>query len=322
MNPEVVAAIGVLREKAILSDTQAAQLLPVARRELVSVRLELRTLLYAGVLLAMSGVGLFLKQNHERIGPSAIASLLAAAALACFAYVFRRSPPFSWGASASPHVAADYVLLFGVLLVGSDLAYLETQFRFLGPDWAQHLLVLSLVALAAAYRFDSRVVLSLALSSFAAWRGLSTRLPLESVFSDRPDAVRANALGCGVLFLVAALVSVRAKKKAHFEAVYSAFGWVLLFSGLLSGVFQAGPQWPLWDIAACLAAAAVVAFAFRLRRIFDFAVAVVALYLALLRPLWKAVGESGEVFLYVVAVSSLAVLVLLVLATRAMRRPG
>jgi hypothetical protein len=321
MNPEVVAAIGVLREKAILSDTQAARLLPVARRELVSVRLELRTLLYAGVLLAVSGVGLFLKQNHDRIGPAVIASLLTAAAVACFAYVFLRSPPFSWGASASAHVATDYVLLLGVLLVGSDLAYIETQFRFLGADWAQHLLVLSLVALAAAYRFDSRVVLSLALSSFAAWRGLSTRLPLESVFSARPDAVRANALGCGALFLVAALVSVRAKKKAHFEAVYSAFGWVLLFSGLLSGVFQGGADWPLWDCAACLAAAAVVVFAYRSRRIFDFAVAVVALYLALLRPLWKAVGETGEVFLYVVAVSSLAVLVLLTIAYKAMRRP-
>jgi hypothetical protein len=319
MNPEVVAAIGVLREKAILSDTQAARLLPVARRELVSVRLELRTLLYAGVLLAVSGVGLVLKENHERIGPSAIASLLGAAALACFAYVFRRSPPFSWGASASPHVAADYVLLLGVLLVGSDLVYLEMQFRFLGANWTTHLLVLSLIALAAAYRFDSRVVLSLALSSFAAWRGLST--PLESVFSDRPQSMRANALGCGALFLAAALVSVRARKKAHFEAVYSAFGWLLLFSGLLSGALQAGKQWPLWDLAACLAAAAVVAFAFRFRRIFDFAVAVLALYLSLLRPLWEAVGETGEVFLYVVALSSLAVLVLLVLAYKAMRRP-
>ena len=322
MNPEVVAAIGVLRGKAILSDTQAARLLPVARRELVSVRVELKTLLYAGVLLTMSGVGLFLKQNHDRIGPAAITSLLTAAAAGCFVYVFRQCAPFSWSASASPHVAADYVLLLGVLLIGSDLAYAETQFRFLGANWAYHLLALSVVALAAAYRFDSRVVLSLALSSFAAWRGLSTWFLVESVFSDRPEALRANALGCGALFLAAAFVSVRTKRKAHFEPVYSAFGWLLLFGGLLSGVFQEAPVWPLWEFAACLIALAVVVFAFRSRRIFDFAVAVVALYLSLLRPVWEAVGQTGGAFFYVVAVSSLAVLVLLVLAYKAMKRPG
>ncbi len=88
------------------------------------------------------------------------------------------------------HVAADYLLLLGVLLVGSDLAYVESRFRFLGPNWAYHLLVLSAIALAAAYRFDSRVVLSLGLSSFAAWRGLSTRLPLESHLADMPGGPR------------------------------------------------------------------------------------------------------------------------------------
>jgi hypothetical protein len=321
MNPEVADAVRLLRGKAILSDEQAAHLLAVARRELVSVRAELKALLYAGVLLLVSGVGLFLKENQDRIGPAVLASLLAVAAAGCFFAVHRQSPAFSWGPTASPHVAADYLLLLGVLLVGSDLAYVEKQFRFLGADWAYHLLVLSLVAFAAAYRFDSRLVLSLALSSFAAWRGLSTGQLFEAAFGDRQGEIRANAILCAALFLSAALVSVRAKKKPHFEAVFAAFGWLLLFCGLLSGVFQGGPNWPLWDLAACAAAAAVAVFAYRFRRLFDFAVAVVALYVALLRPLWNAVGQSGELFFFLVAVSSVGVLVLLVAAHKAMRRP-
>ena len=103
MNPELADAIGVLREKAILSNAQAAHLRAVAQGEIVSVRMEIKALLYTGVLLAISGVGLFLKENHDRIGPTAIASILAAAVVACFVYFLRRSPPFSWGASASPH---------------------------------------------------------------------------------------------------------------------------------------------------------------------------------------------------------------------------
>lgn len=321
MNPEVAEAIGVLTEKEILSADQSATLLRVARRDLVSVRFELRALLYAGVLLLVSGVGLFLKENQERIGPVAIASLLVAAAVACFLFVFRRSPPFSWNASGEAHVASDYLLLLGVLLVGSDLGYVESRFRFLGANWAYHLLVLSVIAFAAAYRFDSRVVLSLALSSFAAWRGLSRQLPLESLFGDRQGEVRANALGCAALFLGAAFFSIRAKRKAHFEAVFAAFGWLLLFGGLLSGVFQEGSGWTLWVIVTCIAAAAVIAFAYRFRRLFDFTVGVIAGYLALLRPL-KAIIVTDELFLIAVAVSSLAVVILLAATYRTMRRQG
>jgi hypothetical protein len=320
-SPEVVDAIGALTEKGILSTGTSGGLLRVARGELVSVRFELRTLLYAGVLLLVSGVGLFLKQNQDRIGPVAIASLLGIAAAGCLLFVFRRSPPFSWGAGAASHVATDYLLLLAVLLIGSDLAYVESRFRFLGKDWPYHLLVLSGIALAAAYRFDSRVVLSLALSSFAAWRGLSTRLPLESFSGNRPAEVRANAIACGVLFLGAAFVSVRANRKAHFEPVFSAFGWLLLFGGFLSGAFGRGPGWPIWEIATGIAAAAVIVFSYRFRRLFDFTVGVMAGYLALLR-LWSATHPTGEVFSLGVAVSSLAVVVLLAATYRTMRRRG
>jgi hypothetical protein len=319
VKPEVVDAIEVLEEKGILSPGQSAALLRSARGDLVSVRFELRALLYAGVLLAVSGLGLFLKENQDRIGPVAIAALLAAAAAGCLLYVFRRSPPFSWDATGEGHVAADYLLLLSVLLTGSDLAYIETRFRFLGANWPYHLLVVSVIAFAAAYRFDSRVVLSLALSSFAAWRGLSTRWPLLTAWDGRAEEVRANAMACGVLFLGAALVSVRAKRKAHFEGVFTAFGWLLLFGALLSGVFDVRTNWFLWEIAAVGAAAAVIVFAYRSRRLFDFTVGVVAGYLALLR-LWKASGAAEELFFLGIAVSSLAVIVLLAATYRSMRR--
>src|SRR5260221_298914 len=156
-SPEVADATGVLREKEILTPGASAALLRVARRELVSVRLELRTLLYAGVLLVVSGVGIFLKQNQDRIGPVAIASLLGIAAAGCLLFVFRRSPPFSSGAAAEAHVAADYLLLLAVLLLGSALAHVESRFRFLGKDWPYHLLLLSLITFADAYRCASRV---------------------------------------------------------------------------------------------------------------------------------------------------------------------
>jgi len=208
MSPETVAAIARLRDERILSDAQADAFGRVARGDLLSIRAELRLLLYAGVLLLTSGVGIFLKENHDRIGPAAIAIAVAVAAVACLAYAARRSPPFSWDAAASTHVAADYALLLSMILIGADLAYAETQFRVLGPHWAYHLLLVSLIYFAAAYRFDSRAVLTLALTSFAAWRGVSVAMPFahsSDATGGSTGAVRLNAIGCGVLFIAGLL---------------------------------------------------------------------------------------------------------------------
>jgi hypothetical protein len=320
VNPDVVAAIEALRSKGTLSDAQADVLLPRARGELVSIQRELRSALYIGVLLATGGVGLFLKENHQRLGPAVVASLIGLAAAMCLFYAHRRFPPFSWNAASSPTlIGADYVLLLGVLLLGADLGYIETHFRWLGPNWPQHLLLVSLLYLVAAYRFDSRTVLSLALSTFAAWRGISASLPFS--ISGRPGeagaVIRANALGCGVLFVTVGILSVHFRRKAHFEGVWTTLGMLLLFGGLLSGVFQTGTSWPLWETSLFLCAAGVILAAHRLRRPLDFALGVLAAYLGSLRVLGEAL--SGSALAFTIAISSLAVLAFLIYAQRRMR---
>ena len=321
MNPETLDAIARLRADGILTDAQAPPLLRAARGDLVSVELELRTLLYAGVLLLTSGVGLFLKENHERIGPATIAALVGAAALACLAYAARRLPGFTWESAGETMAGPDYVLLLGVLLAGSDLAYLEAQWRLLGPDWPYHLLLYSAVALVLAYRFDSRSVLSLALTSFAAWRGVS--VSLSGTWSGRGTgpAVRANALFCGVLFLAAGFASLRSRRKAHFEPVYVTLGLLLSFGGLLSGVFQYDrARWMAWEAPLLAAAAAVIALAYRRRRALDFSIAVLAAYLGALRILFDRLRGRGGLF--IVAASGIAVVALLVRAQRRMKEVG
>jgi len=319
VNPDVVAAIEALRQKGILSDAQATTLLPPARGDLVSIHSELRVALYTGVLLATGGVGLFLKENHERLGPTLLISLIGIAAAICLLYAYRRSPPFSWQPSASPSlVGADYVLLLGLLLLGSDLAYIETQFRWLGSNWPLHLLLVSLLYLAAAYRFDSRIVLSLALSTFAAWRGISAALP----FSPRGQAaqIRANAIGCGLLFIAVGILSVRLRRKPHFEGVWTTMGLLLFLGGLLSGVFQEnGSDWPLWEVPLFLCAGGTMLVAYRLRRPLDFALGVLAAYLGCLRLLAEAL--NGSTLAFTIALSSLAVLAFLIYAQRRLREP-
>ena len=266
----------------------------------------------------MTGVGLFVKEHHDRLGPVLIASLVGAGAVACLVYVFKRSPGFSWSETVSTHLAADYVLVLGALLVASDLAYVERQFRFLGDRWPYHFLVVAVVYFLLAYRFDSRAVLSLALSAFAAWRGVSAGIAFESGREAALADIRWNAIGCGVLFIAAGAYSVRSRRKPHFEIVYVIAGLLLLFGGLLSGALQgSSSSWLLWEIALALVGAAVLVIAWRLKRPIDFAIAVAALWLGVVRLTGEVLDE--EALFLAVAVWSIAALVVLVRATRRIR---
>src|SRR6266536_4539139 len=217
MNPDVVSAIARLRRDNVLGQAQATLFDRVARRQLVSVRFEIRALLYAGVLLLTTGVGLFVKEHHREIGPWAIAVGIGVVAAACLVWVSRKAAPFSWEEVPSPDVAFDYLLLLGLLLFASDLAYIEVQFTLLGPNWAHHLLIVGAVYLAAAYLWDSRTVLGLALTTLAAWRGLSVSLVTGWLWKSQPNDLRENALVLGVVYVAAASLSVLLRRKPHFE---------------------------------------------------------------------------------------------------------
>ena len=316
MNPDVVAAVARLKADEILSAGQAAFFDRVARRRLVSVWLEIRILLYVGVLLLTSGVGLVIAEFHREIGPWTMASVIGAAAGACLIWVARKSPPFSWREVRSPSIAFDYVLLLGLLLLASDLAYIEANFTVLGPRWVHHLLLVGLVYLIAAYRWDSRTILSLALSTLAAWRGVS--ISLGSLWRGEAAELRINAILLGAVYVVAAWHSVRMQKKAHFEGVFANAGLLLLLGGLVSGVLGRGSAWGMWLPILLGAAGIVMWISFRLGRSLYFAQAVAAAYIGLLRLLFAPFHRPSSIPLLLAALMGVGALALIFGAHRRM----
>jgi hypothetical protein len=320
-SPEVAAAVETLRAEGVLTQEQSARFGRVARGGLVSVRAEIRAALYLGVLLLVWGVGLFLRENYVRIGPFAIAGLVGLVAAACLAWAWRRSAPFSWGEAAPGHAAFDYVLLLGALLAAADLAYVEAQTKLLGPAWPLHLLVVSVFYGALAVRFDSKMLLSLALASFAAWRGLALSLPRMSLGAGDAARLRWEALATGALFAVVGIVTARKGRKAHFEDVWVNAGVLLLLGGLLAGVFGASLDWGVWLVALLAAAGAIAVAAYRWKRTLPFAQTVLAAYVGLLRAVFA--GGSGDIAgrMLVAALLGCAALATIFLAHRRMRIP-
>jgi len=302
-----------------LTASQAHLFSRVARRELVSVRLEIRAALYAGVLLLTGGIALFVKENHERIGPAAIGLAIGAIAAGCLAWAWRNAPPFTWGDALSTHAAFDYVLLLGALLAAADLAYVEAQTKVLGPAWPWHLLVVSAFYALLAVRFDSKMLLSLALASFAAWRGLALSLPRASLGPGDASRLRWEALATGALFVTIGIVSARQRKKAHFEDVWVNGGIFLVLGGHLSGVFGRTEAWPAWLLALLAVAAAIAVAAYLWKRTLPFAQAVLAAYLGLLRAVFSDGGGDVAARMLLAAVLGCAALATVFLAHRRMR---
>jgi len=319
VNPDVVAAITRLRAENVLSVQQAVLLDRVARRRLVSLRLEIRVLLYVGVLLATSGIGLLVAEHHRAVGGWAIAGAIALAAAACLVWIARTAPPFSWGAVQPPSVAFDYILLLGLLLLASDLAYVEAQFTVLGPRWAHHLLVVGAVYLLAAYRWDSRTVLGLALTTLAAWRGVSVSLVSGRLGAGDPGELRSNAIALGALYVALAALSVQRERKPHFDEVFGAAGLLLLLGGLVSGVLGSPVVSGGWVVALLVVAGLVMGVSFHIGRSLYFAQGVLAAYVGLLRPLFAPFRhtESSVPFL-AAALLGLAALALIVAAHQRM----
>ena len=153
--------------RSVLGDTRTGALIARERREVFSLYPELRIAAWAGAMLLAGAAGIVLKNNLERIGPLALATLIAVAAIACYAWV--------WWRRARAGIADDYVLLLGALLVSADVAFIEQQFHLLDHHWPRHFLLLAVVHGVGAYVYRSRTLLSLSIAALAAWLGIERR---------------------------------------------------------------------------------------------------------------------------------------------------
>ena len=222
-----------LHAEGAIDDATAARALARDGGRVFSLHAELRAALYAGVLLVMSGVGIILARNIERIGPLGIVLALALAAAACALPAVRAKR-----AARALTTASEYLLLLAALLVSADLGYAERQFALLGPQWSWHLLLLALVHAAIAYAFASPLVLAASLTALAGWFGVSG-LPGEVLQQSAPE-LGARALACAALIGAWRHADRRARPDSRFGDVFDHFAVNLASWGAIAWC----AEWP------------------------------------------------------------------------------
>jgi len=309
----VLQLLRQMHAEGTLSSTQLDVLTAIHKKERFSLHYELRGLIYAGVLLIILGAGLTIRTYLAELGHLAIITTLSLGTAAALGYCFYRGQPFSRATVPSPNIGFDYVLFLGCSFYSLDMAYIETQFHLLGDSWDGYLLVSAALFFYLAYRFDNRLVLSLALGTLAAWVGFK----LNWVGLSFWDYHRLYAIAFGLLSLAAGVSLWRLGIKQHFLDIYLNFALHFLFIALVSGVFAHGFL-SLYFAGLVVLGAAVIFDALQRRKFLYFLYAVLYGYVALsylVIDTLKPAYSTGWIFAYFI-VSSLIVVRLIMKISR------
>jgi hypothetical protein len=205
---------------------------------LFSVHWELKTLLYLGVMLLSTGLGILIYKNIDTIGHQVILLFIALICVASFAYCIKHKKPFSLGKVPSPNSFFDYILLLACLSLLSFLAYLQSQYEVFGTHYGIATLIPMLILFYVAYDFDHMGIQAMAITNLGLYLGVT--ITPYSILAGNFENLNLvyTYLFLGFCLLAAGYLSKLYNVKKHFKFNYTHFGLNLVFLALLMGYFM------------------------------------------------------------------------------------
>jgi hypothetical protein len=228
-----------LKNDGLLSDEQVAAISEYETTRPVSLHWELRTILYLGILLFTTGIGILIYLNIDTIGHQAILALIALACTACFYFGYKHRLPYTNEATKHASPFFDYIVLLGCLLFGTFIGYIQFQYNLFGHHYGIAVLIPTLLFFFCGYLFDHKGILSLGITGLGAWTGLTVtpmQLLEDNNFSDAPVIYCAIVLG--VLLAVGSKYLDQKNIKKHFGFSYNNFAVNILCVATLAALFS------------------------------------------------------------------------------------
>ncbi|MCF2488821.1 DUF2157 domain-containing protein [Dyadobacter sp. CY347] len=226
-------------DRAVISDEQASIIADYEKKKAFSLHWELRSILYLGIVLFSSGIGVIIYENIDTIGHQVIIALIAAFTAWCFYYTYKHALPYSHQKVNNPRKLADYVLLLGCTTFLILEGYLQFQYNIFGTRYGLAIIIPTLIFFFCAYRFDHKGALSLAITGLASWLGL-TVAPLavlsQNDFTD--SRLLATAVILGSILCVVGWASEKKNIKPHFAFTYIFLGGNLAVLAAMTGIFS------------------------------------------------------------------------------------
>lgn len=227
-----------LREKNFITEAQYQRIHAITSGKIVSVFYELRTLLYLGILLFTSGIGLLIYQNIGQLGHVLSLIALGAGTLACFGYVVVKRVPYTHAQAVAPSSYYDYIVLLGCLLLVSVLGYAQFQFGILDDRLEWPTLLTAALFFVVAYRFDHLGILSMAITAFISFWGIRTSWVQWAQGDFFSRDLYSVAIVLGVVLVAVSTLLDKKGIKSHFTLTYQHFGLLLFFIGCFTGMWK------------------------------------------------------------------------------------
>ena len=241
----IFQTLSLLAEKAIIPPEQHELLKNEEQTRPISIHWEINIFLLAGISLLTTGLGILIYTHIDSIGHQAIIAAIALATMACGWYVLRHKQPFLTHSIQKSQPLADNLLLLGCSLFLILEGYLQFQYQVFGTRYGLATLIPAVLFFFCAYRFDHKGVLTMAMTAFVSWMGL-TVTPLsifqENVFQYQPILIHTGIV-VGAFLVVAGLFFNQRNIKPHFTFSYLTFGYNLMSIAAIYGAFEINKTW-------------------------------------------------------------------------------
>jgi len=239
-----------LNAAGLIDEAATSRAIALERGEIFAVFEEVRFALYAAVAAITTGIGILIKENLDHIGPLTLILTLALVAAACYGTAIRTQLRHE-----TRSIGGDYLLLLGALITSADLGYAESQFHWLGSHWSWYLLILAALHALTAYALDSRLVLSVSLTSLAGWFGIDGHIASLFQVNSPLRAAGIQSLVCASVIFLWREIHQRLGGATQFTDVFEHFATNIGFWGAIALCFI--PETRLVGVAILIALAVV-----------------------------------------------------------------
>lgn len=288
-----------LQEEKIIDGVTIAEIKKEKSQRLFSIHWQLKTLLYLGISLFTAGLGIYIYQNIDSIGHFTIATAIGLISAGCLLYSLRNIPAFSREKTLSPGIWQDYMLLLGCLTFLIFEGYLQWQFNIFGERYGLATIIPAIALLLLAYRYDHMGILTMGITLFSSWVGISLA---PNDFFSKNDLGGEEFIHSGIILggLFAFLTWCHSfyHFKKHFTFTYANFATHLACLATLSAIITF-ERWFLW----------IPLFGITVGLLIRYALLTQSFYLVLCGVLYAYIGFSylfmAKVVMYISDLSAL-----------------
>lgn len=240
--------LNYLLKEGLISEDIGTKLRELEENRPISIFWHVRTLLYLGVTLLASGIGTLIYRNIDTIGHTALVIIVGLACIGCFYYSYSKGASYSNERNTEASTWVDYMVLLGSLLFLTFEGYLQYQYNIFGARYGLATIIPAIVLFFIAYRFDHLGVLTLGITLFATWLGISLTpkdLLAANDFSD--ERIVQSGLLLGFVLAGSSYLLEQKNIKRHFSFTYYNFAFHLSAIATLGAAFtfDFGPAWIL-----------------------------------------------------------------------------